>query len=412
MASPKALHKVADDAVANVDADLRKINLDIHGNPETLYEEVYAHDTLCDYFEKQDFTVERGAGGLPTAFRASFGPEKGPDGQLTRAVAINLEYDALPVLGHACGHNLIATAGVAAALGMSAAIKEGKILGRVVAIGTPAEEGGGGKIKLIKAGIYKDIFCCMMVHAMQYDNAYFTSMCGSELTIEYIGKPAHAMAAPWDGINALDAMTLLHTSIGLLRQQIMPTDRIRGVVLSAGESSGVIPHYSKARYCVRSASLVRYRTLKRKFINCLEAAALATGCELKTDWMPAYWDIRVNHGLAGKYVEHMEQLGIPFAPMHEQKANMTCASTDMGNVTYAVPSIHPIFALESPNGSIHTKAFEQVAATQDSHERAIKCGKAMARTGIEVLVDEVFVTQVRQEYDDTDMSIALDPWVA
>ena len=201
----------------------------------------------------------------------------------------------------------------------------------------------------------------------QHDNAYFTSMCGSELTIEYIGKPAHAMAAPWDGVNALDAMTLLHTSIGLLRQQIMPTDRIRGVVLSAGESSGVIPHYSKARYCVRSASLVRYRTLKRKFINCLEAAALATGCELKTEWMPAYWDIRVNHGyvlqfslhcwsildvdsnrLAGKYVEHMEQIGVPFAPMHEQKANMTCASTDMGNVTYEVPSIHPIFAVGVP----------------------------------------------------------------
>ncbi|KAJ5232538.1 hypothetical protein N7468_005494 [Penicillium chermesinum] len=415
------LHKVADDCVANSDADLRKINLDIHSHPETLYQEVYAHELLCDYFDKQGFTVERGAGGLPTAFRASFGPETGAGGQLTRAVAINLEYDALPILGHACGHNLIATAGVAAALGMAAAIKEGNLSGRVVAIGTPAEEGGGGKIKLIKAGIYKDIFCCLMVHAI---------MCGSELTIEYIGKPAHAMAAPWDGINALDAMTLLHTSIGLLRQQIMPTDRIRGVVLSAGESSGVIPHYSKARYCVRSASLVRYRTLKTKFINCLEAAALATGCELKTDWMPAYWDIRVNHGLAGKYVEHMEEIGVPFPPMHEQKANMTCASTDMGNVTYEVPSIHPIFAvgilrhgsysqdllttqqLDSPNGSIHTKAFEQVAATQDSHERAIKCGRAMARTGIEVLVNDDFAAQVKREYDETDMSIALDPWVA
>lgn len=119
-------------------------------------------------------------------------------------------------------------------------------------------------------------------------------MCGSELTIEYIGKPAHAMVAPWDGINALDAVTLLQTSVGLLRQQIMPSDRIRGVVLQAGQRSGVIPAYAKARYCVRSASLERYRVLKQKFINCMEAAALATGCQLKTDWLPAYWDIRTS----------------------------------------------------------------------------------------------------------------------
>ncbi|OKL59507.1 hypothetical protein UA08_05033 [Talaromyces atroroseus] len=201
----------------------------IHSHPEIKWEEVYAHDILCNYFSKQGFAVERGVGGLPTAFRASFGPETGADGQPSRAIAINLEYDALPIPGHACGHNLIATAGLSAALGLSAAIKAGSIQGRVVAIGTPAEEGGGGKIKLIKADLYKDIFCCMMVHPMQQDNAYFTSMCGSELTIRYIGKPAHAMAAPWDGVNALDAMTLFHTSIGLLRQQIMPTDRIRGV---------------------------------------------------------------------------------------------------------------------------------------------------------------------------------------
>ena len=126
------------------------------------------------------------------------------------------------------------------------------------------------------------------------DNAYVSTMCGSEVTIEYFGKAAHAMVAPWEGINALDAVTLLQSSIGLLRQQIMPTDRIRGVVLSAGQRSGVIPAYAKARYCVRSRSLRRYKVLKQKFVNCLEAAALATGCTLKTDWLPAYWDVRTN----------------------------------------------------------------------------------------------------------------------
>ncbi|KAF9883634.1 hypothetical protein FE257_003106 [Aspergillus nanangensis] len=412
MSTLLSLQSVADDTIANADAKLRAINLDIHGHPEIKFEEHYAHDTICNFLQQHGLHVERGVGNLPTAFRASYGPKTTPDGKSTRAIAINLEYDALPVLGHACGHNLIMTSGLAAVLGMAEAIKRGEIQGQVVAVGTPAEEGGGGKIKLIKAGIYKDISCCMMVHPMQQDNAYFTSMCGSELTIEYIGKPAHAMAAPWDGINALDAITLLHTSIGLLRQQIMPTDRIRGVVLNAGESSGVIPHHAKARYCVRSASLERYRVLKRKFMSCLEAAALATGCELKCDWMPAYWDIRVNHALAGKYVEHMAEMGIPFAPVHEQKAKTPCASTDMGNVTYETPSIHPIFALNSPGGSIHTKDFEQAAATKDSHDRAIKCGRAMARTGLEMLLDEDFARQVQREFDDTDMSIALDPLVA
>lgn len=254
----------------------------------------------------------------------------------------------------------------------------------------------------------------LMVHFLDRskNNAYSTSMCGSELTIEYIGKPAHAMVAPWDGINALDAVTLLHTSLGLLRQQILPTDRIRGVVLEAGQRSGVIPSYAKARYCVRSASLERYKVLKQRFINCLDAAALATGCELRTTWLPAYWDIRTNEALAGRYVDHMERLGMPFPSMAEQKANSDCYSTDMGNVTYVVPSIHPTFIVDSPGGSVHTADFAAAAATEDAHSRTLAQAKAMAATGLEVLVNDDFAAQVKREFDDTDWSIAADPCVA
>lgn len=237
-------------------------------------------------------------------------------------------------------------------------------------------------------------------------------MCGSELTIEYIGKPAHAMISPWEGLNALDAVTLLQTSLGLLRQQIMPSDRIRGVVLSAGEGSGIIPAYAKARYCVRSASLERYKVLKQRFINCMEAAALATGCELRTDWMPAYWDIRTNEGLAAKYVEHMERLGVKFRTPFEQKADGDCYSTDMGNVTYVVPSIHPTFAIDSPGGGVHTLGFAAAAKTEDSHYKTLLQGKAMAAAALEVLVNDSFAAQVKKEFDDTDWSIALDPTVA
>jgi metal-dependent amidase/aminoacylase/carboxypeptidase family protein len=244
------------------------------------------------------------------------------------------------------------------------------------------------------------------------NNAYSTSMCGSELTIEYIGKPAHAMVAPWEGINALDAVTLLQTSIGLLRQQIHPTDRIRGVVLEAGKRSGIIPEYAQARYCVRSASMERYKILKKKFVNCLEAAALATGCELRTTWLPAYWDIRTNEKLAARYVDHLERQGVKFTTPSEQKANGDCYSTDMGNVTYVVPSIHPTFALDCPDGDIHTREFASAAATDDSHRRALMQGKSMASTCLEVLTDDDFAALLKEEFDETSMSLAQDPEMA
>lgn len=237
-------------------------------------------------------------------------------------------------------------------------------------------------------------------------------MCGPELTIEYIGKPAHAMISPWDGINALDAVTILQTSVGLLRQQIMPSDRIRGVVLSAGERSGVIPAYAKARYCVRSTTLERYKVLKQKFVNCIEAAALATGCESRVDWMPAYWDVRTNETLAGKYVEHMERLGVEFKSPLEQKIEADCYSTDMGNVTYVVPSIHPTFAIDTPGGGVHTPDFAKGASSEDSHMRTLLQGKSMAATALEVMANDDFAFSVKKEFDATDMSIAADPSVA
>lgn len=237
-------------------------------------------------------------------------------------------------------------------------------------------------------------------------------MCGSELTIEYIGKPAHAMISPWEGINALDAVTLLQASIGLLRQQIMPSDRIRGVVLNAGERSGIIPAYAKARYCVRSASLERYKVLKQKFVNCMEAAALATGCELRTTWLPAYWDIRSNEALAARYVQHMELAGATFKTPFEQKAEQDCYSTDMGNVTYEVPSIHPTYVIDSPDGGVHTPGFAAAARTEDAHVRTVSQGQAMAAVALEVLVDDEYAARIKKEFDDTDMSIASDPAVA
>ena len=192
----------------------------------------------------------------------------------------------------------------------------------------------------------------------------------------------------------------------------MPSDRIRGVILSAGERFGIIPVHAKARYCVRSASLERYKVLKQKFINCLEAAALATGCESRTTWLPAYWDIRSNEVLAGKYVEHMEKLGVSLKTPFEQKMEKECYSADMGNVTYVVPSIHPTFVIESPDGGVHTPGFAAAARTKDAHLKTLSQGKSMAAVALEVLINDDFAYQVKKAFDETDMSIASDPSVA
>ncbi|CAK7223146.1 hypothetical protein SBRCBS47491_005106 [Sporothrix bragantina] len=409
----KELQAISDAAINEANAVLREINLSLHSNPEIMYQEHHAHKILTDLLEERGFDVERGAFGISTAFRASYGSTSGGG----RTASVNLEYDALRDIGHACGHNLIATAGLAAVLGVAAAIKRGEIKGRIVAFGTPAEEGGGGKIKMLRAGAFEGMACSLMVHPMSarssHNNAYSSSMCGSELTIEYTGKPAHAMAAPWDGINALDAVTLLHTSVGLLRQQIMPTDRIRGVVLSTGQQSAVIPEKAVARYCVRSASLERYRVLKQKFVNCMDAAALATGCTVKATWLPAYWDIRTNDHLAARYMHHVQRADPDqqFRSVEEQKRCPDCYSTDQGNVTYAVPSIHPTFMIHSPDGAVHTREFTAAAATDDAHRRTVDQGKAMAAVALEVLVDDAFAAQVQAQYDAMDLSVAKDPFV-
>lgn len=224
--------------------------------------------------------MNRHAYGLGTSFLAEFGSRG-------RVVGINAEYDALPDIGHACGHNLIAEAGIAAFLGLAAALKDSRVPGRVVLIGTPAEEGGGGKLKLIEAGAYKHVDVCMMVHPRPSEKfagysgeAYAPTLANNKFTINYVGKEAHGAMAPWQGVNALDAVVLAYNAVSVLRQQIKPYERIHGVISNGGSRPNVIPANTEAVYYIRSRTLREADELKERALKCFEAAATATGCKM------------------------------------------------------------------------------------------------------------------------------------
>jgi amidohydrolase len=253
----------------------------IHENPELGYEEFKAHDNIVSLIRSLGFSVTEHAYGVSTSFCAEYGSGG-------RVVAFNAEYDALPGIGHACGHNLIATASIAAFLGLASAMKQDKVPGRVRLIGTPAEEGGGGKLKLIDAGAYDDVDACLMIHPLPGDKktgaggqAYWTCLANHKFSVIYQGKSAHAAMAPWQGINALDAVVQAYNGISALRQQIKPYERIHGVISDGGKRPNVIPSSGRLEYYIRSATLKEADELKARALKCFEGAAIATGCTVE-----------------------------------------------------------------------------------------------------------------------------------
>lgn len=262
------------------------INKFLHANPETAYQEFHAHDTLTSYLEKQGFEVKKKTYGLDTSFEAEIG-EGG------RLVVFCAEYDALPGIGHACGHNLIATSSLAAFLGAARAMAELKISGRLRILGTPAEEGGGGKAKLIDAGAFnppEDIAAAIMAHPIAAHQigadgetsglAGFKLIASHKLRVEFRGKTAHAAGEPWNGVNALDAAIAAYNNVALLRQQIQPDERIHGVIEEGGTVPNVITEYTRMNWNIRSPTMKRCNDLLRRVKACFEAGAAATGCSI------------------------------------------------------------------------------------------------------------------------------------
>ena len=352
----------------------------IHANPELGYEETKSSGWVAEALSDGGFAVEMGACGLPTAFiaRAGSGPLH---------LGICAEYDALPGVGHACGHNIIASAAVGAAL---AAAKVADDLGLTVSvIGTPAEEVGdaGGKIVLLERGAFDGLHAAMMVHPAPFDIVLPRIIAASMFEVRYTGKEAHAAAFPEMGINAADALTIAQTSIGLLRQHILPTQRVHGIVTKGGDAPNIIPAYTSAKYIVRGQTLEEMEELRPKVLRCFEAGSLATGSTMEVvGGAKPYAEMHHDEAIADLYRRNSEALGRSF-PDLGATLERAAASTDMGNVSLALPSIHPMIGIDSLPAVNHQPEFTAHCVTPAGDKAVIDGATAMAWTAIDVAGD-------------------------
>jgi amidohydrolase len=355
---------------------LRAVSRTIHGNPELAFEERMASETLATIAEEGGFAVERGAYGLETCFEAVRG-----DGDFT--VVICAEYDALPEIGHACGHNIIATAGLGAALALGEVADE---LGlRVVLLGTPAEEHGGGKALLLEAGAWEEATVSMMVHGAAGNEDFSCAVTHTQAVdrfdITFNGRAAHAAAAPDKAINAGDAATVSLVAIGLLRQQLPSTSRMNAFVAHGGEVTNIIPARTVVSAEVRAHELETLEDIKKRMLACFAGGALATGCSWDiTPTEPRYENLIQNTVLAQSWDENIKAMGRTVVTT----ARLGGGSTDMGNVSHTVPSIHPMIAVLGATGVPHTKEFAADAGSPAGEQAALDGARGLAWTAIDV----------------------------
>ena len=370
MPTTTALNSV-EDVVRRRGADLVELSHAIHAEPELAFAEHRSAAKAQALVAERGFEITAPLGGLATAFRADFGG--GP-----LVVGVCAEYDALPEIGHACGHNIIAASAVGTALALAEVADD---LGlRVALVGTPAEEAGGGKALLLRAGAFDDVAAAVMVHPGPMDIAAARSLALSEVIGDYRGKESHAAVAPYLGVNAADAATIAQVAIGLLRQQLAPGQLVHGIVTNGGQAVNIIPGHASLQYAMRAIESDSLGELEGRVFACFAAGALAAGCEYEIDNpAPAYAELKPDRWLADVCREEMRRLGRePVAP--EVEAGLPMGSTDMGNVTQVLPGIHPVIGVDAGGATVHQRAFA-AAAAGPSADRAVVDGAIMlART--------------------------------
>lgn len=359
--------------------ELIRISRDIHARPELAFEERYASERLTGAMLDHGMSVTRGAYGLETAFEAEFGPDDGP------CVALLAEYDALPGIGHACGHNLIATAALGAAFALQALGHD--LPGRVRLLGTPAEEKGGGKELMARAGAFDGVDAALMIHPSGINLVTMPCLCYADVRVVYHGRSAHASAMPHKGINALDGLLLAYQAISNLRQHIRGTERIHGIVLDGGQAPNIVPDRSEGEFYVRAATAAQLEALKPRVQACFEAGAKGSGCELELFWGDVdYLDLNTNWPLAERFQQHAERLGREFYPIDKLGVG-GAGSTDMGNVSQRLPSIHPMLAAAPRNVVIHHPDFARYAGSELGDVAALDGARSLALTAFDFLAD-------------------------
>ncbi|KAI8069357.1 hypothetical protein BC940DRAFT_325828 [Gongronella butleri] len=384
---------IVKEALAKINKELRAMSLDLHEHMETSMKEKHAHDVLTRYMEQHGFKVTRHAYGMETAFTAEFSNGAG------RRVGVCSEYDGLPGLGQGCGHNLIAISGVAVAIALKTLLERGKAKGKVILFGTPGEELSVGKIELVKQRAFQDnVDACVMLHPGPSDAQFAKMIAVQDVRVEFFGKPTHASASPWEGINALDALTQTWNNISMMRQQLEPTDRVHGIVEDGGQAPNVIPEHTAAFFFVRTSRYTQLKRVMQKVEQCFEGAAMATGCQVKWTWRETPTkDVVQNHVLATTYGKYMEKTGIQFPSMKEQE--LGGGSTDFGNTSYVVPSLHPMHGIHT-TASNHTVEFTAAAKTEQAHKDTINASHCMALTALH-LYDDNYFAAVKKDFDDT-----------
>jgi len=388
----RAIGERAVRAIDGKRADLIKLSLSLHGEPEIGYQEYRSAAKLADFLEANGFAVQRGYRGVETAYRGdAAGSGTGP------TVAILTEYDALPDIGHACGHNLIAMMGTGAAIGVRAVLDE--LPGRIAAIGTPAEEGGGGKVALVRAGGFADVDVAMMCHPSSRTLASRTSLASNRVDIEFYGKAAHAAAQPDRGINALDGVIQTFNNVNAMRQQLRPEARIHGIITNGGSAANIIPEYAMAKFSVRALDRRYQQEVLKRFIACAEGAAAATGTKLKVTVHEnsGYLNMVPSQPLAERWAAHMRAMGQSVQTTLDDER---MGSTDMGNVSQILPAIHPYIGIAPEGVPGHSTAFRDAAATPEAHENALFAAKALARVAIDALSDPALLERARAGFEE------------
>ncbi|RVE57294.1 hypothetical protein OJAV_G00214890, partial [Oryzias javanicus] len=384
--------------IDSIQNELHTLSRDIWSHPELAGDETRAHDTLVRFFSQRGgaWTVEDHFK-LPTAFRASWGPVGAEAGKPVLNVGFLCEYDALPDIGHACGHNLIAEVGAAAAVGLKAALEgqsELPVSVKITVLGTPAEEAIGGKIDLIQAGAFSDLDLVFMAHPAQQDASFLPTVTIEEVAVKYHGKASHASAYPWEGVNALDAAVLAYNNLSALRQQLKPEWKLHGIIKNGGVKPKIIPAYTELEFYLRTPLLRDLVDLKAKAEACFRAAALATGCQVEIIYPThTYYNILPNATLANLYESNGKTLGIEFS----EQPDVFSGSTDFGNVSFIVPGIHPFFSIGSAALN-HTEEYTEAAGAERAQLFTLRTATALAMTAVDVVCCPDLLQQMREDF--------------
>lgn len=376
------------DAVEAARDEILELSHQIHADPEPAFEEHHAAAAVADALRNHGFEVEAPVGSLATAVRGIRRGDRGGDGP---RIGILAEYDALPGLGHGCGHNTMAASGVGAAIALAAVAD--RLPGEIVFLGTPAEERGSGKQIMIDDGLFEGIDAALLYHPCDRNHVESVALASEDVEVVFRGLQAHASSDPWKGRNALDAMILLFSSVGLWRQQLRPSSRVHGIIREGGTAANIIPDRTSAWFMLRSDDRAYYDQMRTAFVKMAEAAALATGTEVDVTVSGGATTLRNNNVLVERFRANMAAYGI--ADMGDDPS---AGSTDMGNVSWVCPTIHPDLAICDEGVPGHSTAFRDAAITPRADETTLLAATLIAQTAVDLFLDPVLVAAAWAEF--------------